>query len=696
MPDDQKVILELDLDDADYVKKMLRDRAMLKEFGKGGAKDVDEVSKSFGKLGDELADAMGLGPLKSFTGNMLQLGAVVGAVGVAAYGLKAAFGSALEGEKLNVLNEQFEQLTKNVGIASGALRRDFVNATQGLIGEDDALQLANQAVLRLGKSAESIPQIMDLARKSVALLGGSVDERFQQMVQAISSGRAEGLRALGLTVDTDAAMRKYATSLGVTTSSLSEAGKKQAILNAALESGRERFKGIDSDVQPLANGLARLKVAWNDTFQNIALITNRVLGPAFQAVLQTATNGLKSFTSIMNSVFGSGAAKAAGDVDMLENKLKTLQARLEVANRGANSWFGGAGAKAEAAQIQAEIDKVTSKLESARANAKKLESESASSAPGAAPGAGGVTGSINYEAQKAQEAKFLADIRNMRAQAAQTDVELAANRESLEQAQRERLIQAQLQFEAQIAQLATNKDLTEAQRLQTREQLEVSHQQRLLQIQAQANAEQEKMLDNYQKKSTTVLDGIARAAQVSAQKNMKSLTDPQIAGQMAFDNLQKLGFNAFDALGRGAVDGSNQIGKAMLSTIGQIASQYGQMMVLAGIFPPNPVAIAAGAALIALGGYLGGKASQQPSVGGSTTGAPQETTAPTIKTERDTSATQTLAAPAPAMESEVPRKSVTLVVQGNIYQSDQTKQELMRLIREASDATDFQYRQIGE
>ena len=55
-----------------------------------------------------------------------------------------------------------------------------------------------------------------------------------------------------------------------------------------------------------------------------------------------------------------------------------------------------------------------------------------------------------------------------------------------------------------------------------------------------------------------------------------------------------------------------------------------------------------------------------------------------------TGATQNVA------DNQQQKKVVTLSVQGNYFETEQTKSRLIDLIREGTDATDFKYVQIGQ
>ncbi len=113
------------------------------------------------------------------------------------------------------------------------------------------------------------------------------------------------------------------------------------------------------------------------------------------------------------------------------------------------------------------------------------------------------------------------------------------------------------------------------------------------------------------------------------------------------------------------------------------------MHLLAGIWPPNPIELAEGAALIALGGALksvgsssGSSAPSAPSVSGGGGGGVSAV-----------AAAQQSATPNPVA---TPQKSVSINIQGSLYETDQTRQRLMAMIREAGDFTDFNLKQVGQ
>ena len=137
---------------------------------------------------------------------------------------------------------------------------------------------------------------------------------------------------------------------------------------------------------------------------------------------------------------------------------------------------------------------------------------------------------------------------------------------------------------------------------------------------------------------------------------------------------------AFNSIASGSKNASDALSDAMGGAVADIAGNYGQMMVSAGLFPPDPPVLAGGFALLALSAALGkGKGSSTVSSGGGGGGM----------------ASSTITSPAPNVPQAEKGKSVSLQIMGNYFETQETQKQIMEMIRKESDATDFKYAQIG-
>lgn len=146
--------------------------------------------------------------------------------------------------------------------------------------------------------------------------------------------------------------------------------------------------------------------------------------------------------------------------------------------------------------------------------------------------------------------------------------------------------------------------------------------------------------------------------------------------------------NAFAAMGKALATGGDafgEFGRQALSTLGAVAIQIGQMLILAGLgfsvipgFQKSFGAVIAGTALIILGGILqglgaGGGTPAAAGAGAGTVGA-GGTTGPNPMTE-----------PTPEDQRAAAQTGVQVIVQGNIFDSRETGLQIAQIINDSFD-----------
>ena len=300
MADDNKVEFTLDLD--------------VKSFTDGVAKATGVIEK--------------LGSAESLAGLVegLSTAAVaLAAVGAAAYAFKEALNLEVEGEEIERVQKQFDTLAASAGISATALKDGMEKSASGLISTNDLLQIANKAIVTMGASADKLPQIMDVARKATAVFGGDFKSNFENISQAIENGNTRMLKHYGILVDSEAAVKKFAAANGLAANEISEAGKRQAILNEVLEQGQKHFKDVDENLGSTSNILAGLKTDFKEIGETIAVFFEQKLGPTIRAMLgglKGVADGVKTY---LQSTFGTGLTQSTAQLDLLKGKIKSVQ-----------------------------------------------------------------------------------------------------------------------------------------------------------------------------------------------------------------------------------------------------------------------------------------------------------------------------------------------------------------------------------
>ncbi len=241
----------------------------------------------------------------------------------------AAFDAAMDAEKIRSINNQFDTLSKQAGIAGENMKEGLQRAAGGLIDTDELLQSANRAMVQLGSSAKQLPQVMELAKKATNLFGGELVQNFEAMNQAIATGNTRSLKQLGIIIDTEKALKDFARTQGVSAAALTEAGRQQAIMNAVLAKGEMAFAGVTSTVGKTTQEVKRFWVGIKEASDAVKIAFESVFGGFLTALLKDASNKLKVFSDTFKAAFGSGEAQISAQREILERELTAMEKRFD-------------------------------------------------------------------------------------------------------------------------------------------------------------------------------------------------------------------------------------------------------------------------------------------------------------------------------------------------------------------------------
>jgi hypothetical protein len=698
---DEKYTLQLDLDDADFVAKALSAKKNMASLGdkdnlKGLLEGLAEGNQKLGELGDA-ADG-GLGNLVSIAS---RAGPVLAGIAVAAASIKAAFDLTLEAESVIAVNAQFEILTRQAGISGAALAEGLKASANGLIEETDLLKLANKAIVEMGASASRLPELLEIARKSAIVMGTSATDAFNSLQSAIAMGNQRMLKHAGIILDINKVYRDFAAANNTTAAALSEAGKQQALMNAVLEKGQKDLSGIDPDIKQATNTWIQFKVTMQAVMEAIALAFNSVAGDAVKYWLGQLKEAAEATKNFFVANFGAPVDQArlkvqqfGGELNRLASLIVENQNKLEEGRKNGFHWWDN-----DEKGYEHTIERLKAQYDQLRAQQKQeqdlLKQDAAKQA--SANKSGGSAGApiIDKTAQAKEEAKFQQEMQRLEKETYDLRVKLVNSTTQIEALGREQRLMEETKYQNEIKAIETSETLSRSQKQQLEEQAYINHQLRMRQIDQQTEEDRIKLLQQYQKNSTTTFQGISRAAQATAAEQTRWLTNAGIQGKFVFDKLSDAGVNAFDALGRGAATGSNELAASLLKSLADICSSYGKAMMLASLWPFNPAVFAAGAALVVLGGFVSAKAGGGGAAGGGDVGSVSAGSSGGSGSSLGTTAFPSAAAPV-SMASSTGPKHVTIAIEGNYFDTESTRMRLVELVRASADATDFDLRKIGQ
>lgn len=611
--DNEKISFLLDLDIKDFTESGLKAKGMIEKIG--SAENL-------------------VGLLEGLT----TVGVVLGAVGLAAFAFKKAIDLTTEGEEIQRVNNQFELLGKNAGIATDKLKAGLVSAAKGLVDDDELIKLANESIVKMGKSAEKLPEIMELARKATQVYGGDAKTNFQAISEAIANGNTRALKHYGIMVDAEKATRQFAEANGTTAESLNEVGKRQAILNAALEQGNKAFKDVGENSESATTILKTLSVTVSQIGQIFIEAFEKKVGPSIRFMLKGVQSLATGFKDLAQKMIGSSDEASS---HLMKNSQKVTEASI-----------------------------------------------------------------IDIEKQKKQHEEYMKTLNSIDANYYKEQQKNVQTLAQVQQLAKQKALQLEQQHAIQLGAIETNKTLTRKQR-ESLAQLENKRFQEALQNnERETDTLRNQLLTNYVNNSETAFGGIARAFEANTLKMKQQQADFGKRGNEMWNSLSTNATQAFSNMGAQMAQGkdiASATADAMkgffLGMLGDRAMAEGQLMLLSSIWPPNPLGLAGGAALLALGGALkslagsGGAGSTMPS--SPSTQASASGSAPKTVSTESTPATEPSMATPDMNQQQRAQRTVQVNISGNYLETDQTKRMLMDLMRQETDATGFAYNQIG-
>ena len=668
----EKEILKLDLDTLDFLKKAGEAKGAISEIG-------------------EAKNLVGL------ISHIKEVGLMVGGMGAAFLALKGTMDLVFEGENVRAINQQFELLTRNAKLSTDTLRDGLIEAAGGLIDDTDLLKIANKAIVDMGASAAKLPQLMEVARKSTAIMGGDLKENFDRLAQAIGTGQMRALKQMGLEVkDVDKVYRDYAKTIGASANELNDAGKRQALLNAVIEKGKTAFAGINPDIKEAQNTWQQLHVTIAQMAEVLTLAFEKTVGPALRTFLSNLRGWAGEVKTILVAQFGEGAEQSTAQLEVLENKLRDLKGQQIDLEQKKIKGFGFDSFDAAMLNVlPAKIAAATAEVEKARAAVKSVHAEGEGG--GRAPASeGGLASADQVDKAKRleNERKFQHDLLQMRMRTAEAQLHDAQSVAQADEAMEARKRAAAEETGFKIAELLRKQAETNVDQHVKIDLLNQELYSKLKAMDADLDHARIAALDRWVQRSENTAQGIGRGFAAASQKSALALKDFGKRGSETFDSVGKHSAKAFSDIGAGTATLGQAMKGMFLNVLADRASAEGNLLLLSGLWPPNPVALAAGAGLLALGGFLRSQAGSgggagAPSGGGGGGGGPESGyKAGELAGVSDASK--------PAQPEEFRRRSVAINVHGNYFETEETRRRMMEMIRQETDATDFTYSQVGK
>ncbi len=234
---------------------------------KGAAKTTSNSTKEFSKM------AQGMGGL---------VGAYA-TVAASVFALSAAFNFFKQAADLSALTSGQEMFAARTGVSMKLMTANIQSATGGLVAFKEAAQAAaiGQAA---GLTADQMERLGKVAKNAGTILGRDVTDSFNRLTRGAIKAEPELLDELGIIIRIDRASQDYARTINKNKADLTQFEKTQAVVNAVLEQGSQKFEDVGDSV----NQVAKFGAAFQDTFKDlskpIAAVANFIAGAFLDSI----------------------------------------------------------------------------------------------------------------------------------------------------------------------------------------------------------------------------------------------------------------------------------------------------------------------------------------------------------------------------------------------------------------------------
>jgi hypothetical protein len=680
--------------------KIVLDSGEVKEGFLAVEKQADKTAKSVGKSFDKKGDGINSlsDGLEAASGGLSSIArfaaSALGPVGGLALGVAAAsaatFKLALAGEQVNAVNAQFKNIATSAGLSADAFGNSIIKATQGLIDDEDALQIATKGIIALGDQASKLPAILDASRGVSRALGKDFKSTFEDLSTFVENGNARVLRQFGIILDLDKAYEKAAKSIGLTASALTEQQKQQIRANLILDEVPKKFGAAADSVTPLKDAFDRLKVSASNSLESISsglanfvtkkFIDNLDLSNVGTTRLNNTLSENKTRLEDVNKEITNLVALDSRSISQASELNKLIRERAQLTQDSAKALVESSG------RSDQELFASLEKSREPKVEAPKLIANEAQTALLRQEQLKRLNDLQAYVSAQDKlsidsEIKRIETINNL-------DIKLTAQKSLndqqsilLEQQKNTALSQIQDQFSATKG---FSQDQRDQAALATKANFYLQEQ-----ALAQANAEKIKSIEDNKNFSIqsgfeTFSSGFSLAATDFRNNVSKNF---QEVGKQAFNTLGRGVGQAFAAFGEALASGEDA-GKAFLQSLvgifADIAIQLGTSYILQGIaLSANPLTpgiggplIAAGAALATFGGLLKAFSGGKSKAGGGADTGGGIASSPSSSTEL----TQT-----ENLQRAEAGTQVSVVIQGDVLDSDESGSRIVGLINSAFD-----------
>jgi len=168
------------------------------------------------------------------------------------------------------LTRGFDNLRISAGLSSQTLEK-LEEATNNTVDRMELMRQANNAMLLgVARSSDELASMFDSAQRLARALGKDATFGIESFVTGLGRQSRLMLDNIGITIRVDQAYQKYADTLGITVSQMTDAQKKTAFLNEGLEQAARKADAAGEEILTTSDRLRTTDKAIKELRQSIS------------------------------------------------------------------------------------------------------------------------------------------------------------------------------------------------------------------------------------------------------------------------------------------------------------------------------------------------------------------------------------------------------------------------------------------
>lgn len=238
--------------------------------------------------------------------------------------------------ELEPIENSFKRLSQQAWVASDQMLSAMKKTSLWTVSEFNLMGAANKAYsLWVVSNTEQMTTLMEIARLKGQAMGRTMTEALDDIVTGLGRGSAMILDNLGIMVNQKEAQEQYAQSIGKTIEQLSEAEKKQALVNAVVAQGRAELEATGNVAETFAEKQGRLLT----TFEDLSTLFGKSLLPSIWGAYDKMNGWLDQHINSIKLAVSSVGETIGNVIDMLVGNLSvTLEIVSDILGNAINGF----------------------------------------------------------------------------------------------------------------------------------------------------------------------------------------------------------------------------------------------------------------------------------------------------------------------------------------------------------------------